>query len=160
MAAQRQLVVAMFSAGAWVLCLRRVASSMVSSTGSNAGIRGHQTGAGLAADAGASATAAREHKKQRRAEHLELRRLARNRLRSKRGRQNRSKRQALERVERERILAALSPEERERAIAEAQARLVAGRTAQDQRLREAFTSGAQLCIDLSYDTEMSAKENR
>ena len=102
-------------------------------------------------------------KKARRVAVLEQRRLARNQLRSKRGRENRAQRNAAARAEKQAALDAMSSEEREREMQEQAARKearLARQAAQEELVRTALASGQRICIDLSFDAEMSEKENR
>ena len=106
---------------------------------------------------------ARAAKKERQRAVLEERRLARNQLRSKRGRANRSERKANERAERQATLDAMSTEERERHVQEQRekkAEREARQAAQEELVRTALASDQRICIDLSFDAEMTEKENR
>lgn len=124
----------------------------------------------LGGGAGSSSAATRERtpearaaKKERRQAVLEERRLARNQLRSKRGRANRSERKANERAERQAALDAMSTEERERHVQEQREKKAARearQAAQEELVRTALASGQRICIDLSFDAEMTEKENR
>ena len=57
-------------------------------------------------------------------------------------------------------MAALSPQEREEAIAAAKAKYKARLELENSRARQAQETGQRLCIDLSFDAAMSDKENR
>ena len=115
------------------------------------------------ASTGAAAKVGPAEKKARRQAVLEERRLKRNQLRSKRGRANRAQRKAAERAEKQAALEGMSKEERERELREQEAKKtarLARRAAQEELVRTALASGQRICIDLSFDAEMSEKENR
>ena len=119
------------------------------------------------AAAGAATSAAPERaqveKKARRQEVLEQRRLKRNQLRSKRGRTNRAARKAAERAEKQAALDTMPKEQREQELREQEAKRaarLAQQAAQEELVRTALASGQRICIDLSFDAEMSEKENR
>ena len=119
--------------------------------------------AAASAATSAATEGAQVEKKARRQEVLEQRRLKRNQLRSKRGRTNRAERKAAERAEKQAALDAMPEEQRERELREQEAKRAARlvqQAAQEERVRTALASGQRICIDLSFDAEMSEKENR